>query len=92
MTSCSAYSQDMVRTQIQLTEAQARKLRAYAQQHDLSLAEVIRRCVEKGLADEAEGRAALYERAVALVGRFPDRRGAKDLSGRHDRYLDDAFG
>ena len=92
MTSCSAYSFEMVRTQIQLTEAQARRLRAYARQHDISLAEVIRRCVEKGLADEAEDRAALYGRAAALVGRFPDRRGAKDLAGHHDRYLDEAFG
>lgn len=83
---------DMVRTQIQLTEAQARRLRAYAKQHDISLAEVIRRCVEKGLADEAADRATLYERAAGLVGRFPDRRGAKDLASHHDRYLDDAFG
>lgn len=92
MTSCGAYSQDMVRTQIQLTEAQARKLRAYARQHDLSLAEVIRRCVEKGLADEAEDRAALYERAAGLIGRFPDLRGARDLAADHDRHLVDTFG
>lgn len=92
MTSCCAYSLDMVRTQIQLTEAQARRLRAHARRHDISLAEAIRRCVDKGLADEAEDRAALYERAAGLVGRFPDRRGAKDLAARHDRYLDDTFG
>lgn len=92
MTSCGAYSLDMVRTQIQLTESQARRLRAHARQHGISLAEVIRRCVEKGLADAAEDRGALYGRAAGLIGRFPDRRGAKDLAAHHDRYLDDTFG
>jgi len=40
----------MVRTQIQLTDRQARQLRAQARERGLSLAEVIRRYVEKGLA------------------------------------------
>ena len=59
---------------------------------EAQLAEVIRRGVQKGLADEAEDRAMLYERAAGLVGRFPDRRGARDLAAHHDRYLDDTFG
>jgi hypothetical protein len=67
----------MVRTQIQLTEQQARRLRAQARERGLSLAEVIRRYVEKGLAAEAPDRRALYERAARLVGRFRDRRGAR---------------
>ncbi|MBI4476877.1 MAG: ribbon-helix-helix protein, CopG family, partial [Acidobacteria bacterium] len=45
----------MVRTQIQLTEQQARRLRAQARERGVSLAEMIRRCVEKGLAEEAPG-------------------------------------
>jgi hypothetical protein len=81
----------MVRTQIQLTEQQARRLRAQARERGLSLAEVIRRYVEKGLSEEAPNRAALYERAARVVGRFRDRRGARDVSSRHDRYLDEAF-
>lgn len=81
----------MVRTQIQLTEQQARRLRAQARERGVSLAEMIRRCVEKGLAEEAPGRAELYERAARVVGRFPDRRGARDLSARHDRYLDGVY-
>ena len=64
----------MVRTQIQLTEQQARRLRAQAHERGLSLAEVIRRYVEKGLADEA-----------------PDRAGKRDLSAKHDHYLDEAL-
>lgn len=81
----------MVRTQIQLTEQQARRLRAQAQERGLSLAEVIRRYVEKGLADEAPGRAALYERAAGLVGKYRGATGTRDLSSKHDRYLAEAF-
>jgi hypothetical protein len=36
-------------------------------------------------------RTALYDRAMRVVGRFADRRGGRDLSTRHDRYLDEAF-
>jgi hypothetical protein len=81
----------MVRTQIQLTPQQARRLRAEARERGLSLAEIIRRYVEKGLSEETPNRAALYERAARVVGRFRDRRGARDLSTKHDRYLDEAF-
>ena len=81
----------MVRTQIQLTDRQARRLRAEARERGLSLAEIIRRYVEKGLSDEAPDRAAQYDRAARVVGRFRDRRGARDVSTKHDRYLDEAF-
>jgi hypothetical protein len=81
----------MVRTQIQLTEQQARRLRAEARARGVSLAEMIRRLVEKGLAEDVPDRAALYERAVRIVGRFSDRRGATDISSRHDHYLDEAY-
>lgn len=82
----------MVRTQIQLTEHQARRLRARADERGVSLAEIIRRCVEQGLAEEAPSRGALYDRAARVVGRFSDRRGARDISAKHDRYLDEAYG
>jgi uncharacterized protein with von Willebrand factor type A (vWA) domain len=81
----------VVRTQIQLTERQARQLRAQAREQGVSLAEVIRRCVDKGLAEDAPSRAVLYDRAMRVVGRFSDRRGTRDLSSRHDRYLDEAY-
>ena len=81
----------MVRTQIQLTDQQARRLRAEARERGLSLAELIRRYVEKGLSEERPDRTALYDRAARVVGRFRDRRGARDVSGKHDRYLDEAF-
>ncbi len=81
----------MVRTQIQLTDQQARRLRMEARDRGLSLAELIRRYVEKGLAEEMPDRAARYDRAARVVGRFRDRRGARDISSEHDRYLDAAF-
>jgi Ribbon-helix-helix protein, copG family len=81
----------VIRTQIQLTERQARRLRAHARDLGISLAEAIRRCVDRNLSDDMPDRAALYDRAARLVGRFSPRRGARDLSRRHDRYLGEAF-
>jgi hypothetical protein len=81
----------MVRTQIQLTEQQLRKLRARARERGLSLAEMIRRCVDVALSDESNDRATLYERAARIIGRFPDKGGATDLALKHDSYLEKAF-
>jgi hypothetical protein len=81
----------MVRTQIQLTEVQARRLRVAARREGISLAEVIRRFVDRGLADEAGARAERYTRAAEVVGRYRDRKGAKDVATGHDAYLDEAF-
>ena len=81
----------MIRTQIQLTEAQARRLRLAARREGISLAEAIRRLVERGLADDEAGRGRLYARAAEVVGRYRDRRGAKDVAKEHDAYLDEAF-
>jgi hypothetical protein len=81
----------VVRTQIQLTDKQARRLRAEARDRGLSLAEVIRRYVDKGLSEGTPDRAALYDRAARVVGRFHDRRGARDVSSKHDLYLDESF-
>jgi hypothetical protein len=81
----------VVRTQIQLTDQQARRLRAEARDRGLSLAEVIRRYVDKGLSEAMPDRAALYDRAARVVGRFHDRRGARDVSSKHDLYLDESF-
>jgi hypothetical protein len=82
----------MVRTQIQLTEKQLRALRATAREQGVSVAELIRRCVDTALKAEEPKRQALYTRAAQLAGRFPDRKGARDLSRRHDDYLEEGFG
>jgi len=76
----------MVRTQIQLTESQARSLRKLAHRHRLSMAELIRRGVDQVL---ASGLSAEVDRkkhkALAAAGRFHS--GRRDVSVRHDRYL-----
>lgn len=81
----------MVRTQIRLTEEQARRLRAASRQRGISLAEAIRRYVDQGLQRERPSRSALYARAATLVGRFRDRGAANDVAREHDRYLEDAY-
>lgn len=81
----------MVRTQIQLTEEQARKLRRRAKQQGISMSAMIRQCLDQGLGDESSDRAAAYRRAALLVGRFPDSERATDLATGHDRYLEKAF-
>lgn len=81
----------MVRTQIQLTELQARRLRERARREGVSLAEVIRRYVERGLSTEPADRGRRYARAARLIGRFRDKRGARDVAREHDRHLDEAY-
>ena len=81
----------MHRTQIQLTDQQIRKLRAIAQEQRISLAEVIRRCLDTQLEDGGPSRTELYKRAVRLVGRFRDLDGATDVATEHDRYLQDVL-
>ncbi len=81
----------MVRTQIQLTDQQARRLRAEARAQGISVAEMIRRSVDRALAEEKIDRTRLYANAAKIIGRFPDRRGARDLAREHDRYLGDAL-
>lgn len=81
----------MIRTQIQLTEKQSRKIRALAQERNVSLAEAVRQCIDRSLVEKSASRAALYERAARVVGVFKDRSRASDLSSRHDRYLAKAF-
>ena len=77
----------MIRTQIQLTDEQARELKSLSARTGLSIAELVRR----GLAPLLRGVAAADDerltRALAVVGRF--RSGQSDIAAEHDRYLAD---
>lgn len=80
----------MVRTQIQLTENQARDLKKLAAARHISMAELIRRGVDVVLRsntvmDVAEKR----KHALALAGKF--RSGKHDVSKEHDKYLAEDF-
>lgn len=81
----------MIRTQVQLTEEQLRRLRQLARQEDVSVAELVRRSVDCLLDSASPDRAELYERAAEYVGRFRDSEGAADVATDHDRYLEDAY-
>ncbi len=83
----------MVRTQIQLTPDQHRRLKKWAQQRGISLSEAIRRFVAEGLDAEqaAPTRDALVREAMTAVGAYRDTSGATDVAREHDRYLGDAY-
>jgi hypothetical protein len=77
----------MIRTQIQLGDDQAYRLKRLAAQRGVSLAELIREGADRVLADsELDER---WQRASALVGRYCDT--ATDVAANHDRYLEEAY-
>jgi len=80
----------MVRTQIQLTEEQAKAVKRIASAQGLSVAELIRRAVDNivnssTIVDTEERK----RRALEIVGRF--RSGKRDVSKEHDAYLAEAY-
>ncbi len=82
---------DMIRTQIQLTEQQLHRLRQAARARGVSLAEMVRQLVDRGIEQELPDRSAAYARAARNVGAFQDRDGASDVADRHDDYLERAY-
>lgn len=80
----------MIRTQIQLTEEQSRKLKRIAARKGISVAEVIRRSLDRVLAsDDLPDQEESRRRARSVFGAFQD--AAADVSENHDRYLSEAF-
>lgn len=76
----------MVRTQIQLSEKQAKILKKMSASRHLSIAELIRQAVDNmikssTITDFEERR----RRALAVVGRFSS--GKHDISIKHDKYF-----
>ncbi len=79
----------MIRTQIQLSEDQSRKLKFLADIKGTSMAELIRVSVDAMLATTPIfDREQLKQRALALAGQFS---GPADLAEAHDRYLAEAY-
>ena len=80
----------MVRTQIQLTAEQARKVKKIAASRGVSMAEVIRDALEGAIrsypSDVSEQK---RKRALEIVGKF--RSGKRDVSRKHDAYLTEAW-
>lgn len=75
----------MIRTQIQITEDQAHKLRSLAHDREASVASLVREAIDRFLRDEPslswEDR---KRRAIEAVGSF---HGPPDLAERHDEYF-----
>ncbi len=81
----------MVRTQIQITEEQAKAVKRIALSRHVSVAELIRRAVDimvksSTVADPEER----LKRATEIVGKF--RSGKQDIAKGHDKYLANAYG
>ena len=80
----------MVRTQIQLTEEQAKALHLLSSRLNVSQAELVRRCVDRLIGQEAAMPSAdRRRRALAAAGRYAS--GRRDVSDRHDEHLAEAF-
>lgn len=79
-----------IRTQVQLTEEQARALKARARDEERSMADLVRESVSEYLARRpARDRSDLLGRARDLTGRFHS--GFPDVAENHDRHLDEAY-
>jgi hypothetical protein len=80
----------MIRTQIQLTEEQSRRLKQLAEQDNVSVAELVRRSVDRYLRQRQhmtpdERRERLL--SVAGIGSS----GLTDLGESHDRHLAEIY-
>jgi hypothetical protein len=78
----------MIRTQIQLTDEQTRRLKSLAAERGVSVAELIREAVDRHLFMRITP-AGRRERAIASVGGFHS--GLTDVSERHDEDLAEAY-
>lgn len=74
----------MVRTQIQLTEEQARALKRLAAERGVSMAALVREAVD-GIAGGGSAAEERWARALAVVGKFHG--GGEPVSERHDDYF-----
>jgi len=79
----------MVRTQIQLTEEQAKRLREIALESHDSIASLIRQAVDQFLLSGKRDRSDLFRIAESVVGKYKSDN--DDISVEHDQYLDEDF-
>ena len=77
----------MIRTQIQLSDEQKKRLDELSRARGKSVAALIREAVDRLLASRQPDRTTLYRRALDVVGRYEA--GKRDVSVDHDRYLDE---
>ena len=80
----------MVRTQIQLTEEQAKRLRELSLSSNESMASLIRQAIDRFLITGKPNRSVQYRQALTIAGKYETEQ--PDIAVEHDRYLDEAFG
>jgi hypothetical protein len=83
----------MERLQVQLTRAQADRLREQARLRGVSIAALVRESVDAAFRDalQAPSLEDRWRRSRAAVGRYGS--GTSDpVSERHDEYLDEIYG
>ena len=82
----------MVRVQVQLEPKQHRQLKRRARELGISLAEVVRRCIDTVLQSRPEDlRQDRVTRALAVVGKYSDPLGPANVGPDHDEVLAEAF-
>lgn len=82
----------MVRVQVQLDPSQHRQVKRRAKRLGVSVAEVVRRCIDAGLrGDETATGDDRKRRALAACGRHVDPKGPADVARDHDAALADAY-
>jgi hypothetical protein len=80
----------MIRTQIQLSENQARSIKQLAANLGISMAEIIRRAIDDMIREGYKpSREEIRERALLAGGQFNVE--IEDLSTNHDHYLAEAY-
>jgi hypothetical protein len=79
----------VARTQIQLTESQAARLKELAHRQNESIAALIRETLEQYLSKQQPDRRAHYRQALTVVGK--SKAGLPDVSIEHDRYLTEEY-
>jgi hypothetical protein len=80
----------MVRTQIQLTDEQASRLKDLARRRHTSMAELVREGVETVIArDRGPDKEERKRRFLAIMGTMDF--GAPDIATNHDEYLAEAY-
>jgi predicted DNA-binding protein len=79
----------MVRTQIQLTEEQAERLREISMKNHESIASLIRNAIDQFLLSGKVDRSSLYVQASSVVGKYQADK--DDISVEHDKYLDEDY-
>jgi predicted DNA-binding protein len=79
----------MIRTQIQLTEEQAKSLKVLSKKEKKSMAELIRMSVDKLINSEVSiSEDFIKQNALNAVGKL---HGPHDLAEKHDDYLADTY-